>query len=301
MTTTPDIQQITELVRQAAAPIPIPGTTDLFLVAGSDGSQKIVDLRAHTADPRSAKQANRSVRDTRSFLTYLDKHRSEKQTEVYADLEASRIVAIIDAHFGDEDEAGLNQHILALDLVHTPEWKTWTESDGKKMSQADFAEFIEANHADVVGQDGVTLLEVAQDLQGATSVEWQSGERLATGEVKLGYKETVQTRVGNSGDVAIPAKFKIAIKPYLGSDRYRVGVAFRFKVSGTSITMSYHLDRPHVTLESAFDDMVNEVQLGLPASTIEVEPGESDSAKIELPELPGVQPVLFGKPQVGRF
>lgn len=301
MTTTPDIQQITELVRQAAAPVPIPGSSDLFLIAGSDGAQKLVDLRSHTADPRSAKQASRSVRDTRSFLTYLGKHRNEKQTEVYADLEASKIVAIIDAHFGNEDEAGLNQHILSLDLVHTIEWTTWLKSDGVKMSQADFAEFMEANHSDIVGEDGVTLLEVAQDLQGATSVEWESGERLATGEVKLSYKETTSARVGNRQDVAIPAKFRIAIKPYLGSPRYGVGVAFRFKVEGTKITMSYHLDRPHVTLESAFEDMVNEVQTGIPASTIELEPGEADSAKIELEELPGVQPVLFGKPQVGRF
>lgn len=301
MTTTPDIQQITELVRQGSAPIALDTEKSLYLVAGPDGSQKLIDLRAHSADPRTAKQASRSVRDTRSFLTYLDKHRSEEQTEVYADLEASRIVAVIDAHFGDEDEAGLNQHILSLDLVHTPEWKTWAEFDGKKMSQADFAEFMEANHADIIGEDGVTLLEVAQDLQGATAVEWQSGERLSNGEVKLSYKETTTARVGNREDVSIPAKFKIGIKPYLGSARYRIGVAFRFKVSGTNITMSYHLDRPHVTLESAFDDMVNEVQGGLPASSVELEPGEKDGKKIELRELPGVQPILFGKPAVGRF
>lgn len=297
MTTTPDIQQLTELIRQSSDPIKV--AEHLLLIAGSDGSQKIVDLRAHTTDPRSAKTANRSVRDTRSFLTYLEKHRSEEQTEVYADLEASRIVAIIDAHFGNEEEAGLNQHVLALDLVHTPEWKTWVESDGKKMSQADFAEFMQENAEDVVGDDAVTLLEVAQHLQGHTSVEFESGQRLTNGEVKLAYKETTTARMGQRDDVSIPSEFKIGVKPYLGSARYRVGVQFRYKI-GTDgkVTMSYHLDRPHVTLQAAFDDMVNEVQSGLPALTIKLEP-EDDGARIELPELPGVQPVLFGKPGRG--
>lgn len=296
MTTTPDIQQLTQLVRQAAAPIPLTSTEDLVLISGEDGSQNIIDLRSFTPDPRMAKSAARSVRDTRSFLTYLGKHRNAEQTEVYADLEASRIVAIIDAHLGDGAESGRNQHVLSLDLVHTPEWNTWIANDGKKMSQIDFAEFMESNHADIVGEDGVTLLEVAQDLQGATNVEWQSGERLANGEVKLSFKETVTARVGNRDDVSIPAKFKIAVKPYLGSARYSVGVAFRFKLDGPRVTMSYHLDRPHVTLESAFEDMVNEVQAGIPASTVELEPGEPNGATIELAALEGVTPILFGKP-----
>jgi uncharacterized protein YfdQ (DUF2303 family) len=292
--TTPDIQQITELVRQASDPIAL--TEHIYLIAGDDGSQRLVDIREYEANPRLAKTANRSVRDTRSFLSYLGKH-VLRETEVYADLQNSRIVAIIDAHQGADAPSGRNQHRLALDLVHTPEWKTWVEMDGKPMKQADFAEFIEANHVDVVGNDGVTLLEVAQDLQGATSVEWQAGQRLANGEVKLTYKETVQARVGNRDDVTIPSKFEIAVKPYLGSARYRVGVSFRYRIKGNEVTMSYHLDRPHVTLESAFDDMVRELQAGLPATDIDLEPGQVDGAKLTLPALEGVAEVLFGVPE----
>lgn len=292
---TPDIERITQLVRLAEEPTPL--TTQVFALPDKDGGTKLVDLRSLARDPSLVKNASRSVRDTRSFLEYLDKHLSIGQTEVWADLEGSRIVAVIDAHEGAGEPASPNSHVVALDLVHTPEWKTWIESDNKKMTQIDFAEFIEANAADIVGDDGVTLLEVAQDLQGSTSVEWQSGQRLANGETKLAFKETVTARMGGQTDVVIPTKFTIAVKPYIGSARYRVGVSFRYQISGTSVKMSYHLDRPHATLEAAFDDMVREVQGGVPELTIDLD-GDKDGAKLELPALPGVAPVLFGKPNV---
>jgi uncharacterized protein YfdQ (DUF2303 family) len=230
---TNDAAKIAELAVQAQTPHQI--AADLLLVPSEDGSTKVIDLRDYNESPRR-KVGSRTVRDVRSFLTYLKKHR-EDNTELWADEPNSKIVAVIDAHEKAGLDAGHEGHRITLDLAQTPEWKTWMKSNGVKMTQAEFAEFIEANAADITVPDPATFLEIAQTLLGSVNADWQSAHRLANGQIDFGYKETVTARAGQQGELQIPADFTIAVRPYLGSHRYSLKAHFRYRINQGNVTL----------------------------------------------------------------
>lgn len=292
---TNDAAKIAELATQAQTPHQI--ADDLLLVPAEDGSTKVIDLRDYNESPRR-KVGSRTVRDVRSFLTYLDKH-LETSTELWADEPNSKIVAVIDAHAEAGENAGHEGHRITLDLAQTPEWKTWMKSNGVKMTQAEFAEFIEANATDITVPDPATFLEIAQTLLGSVNADWQSAHRLANGQIDFGYKETVTARAGQQGELQIPADFTIAVRPYLGSHRYSLKAHFRYRITQGSVTLFYQLDRPEAVLESAFKDTVEGLQYGLPEESIDLDGDKGDRLVIQ-PALPGVTPVLFGLPGEAR-
>jgi uncharacterized protein YfdQ (DUF2303 family) len=292
---TNDATEIARLAVQAKTPQHL--DDNLVVLPAEDGAAKVVDLRDYTGAPRR-KTGSRVVRDIRSFLQYLDKHIEQASTELWADEPNSRVVAVIDAHREVGEDAGYEQHRITLDLVHTPEWKTWLESNGKKMTQEQFAEFLEANATDITDPDPATFLEVAQTLLGSVNADWKSAHRLANGQIDFGYKETVTARAGENGELQIPADFTIAIRPYLGSHRYGVKAHFRYRINQGAVTLFYQLDRPEAVLESAFKDTVEGLQYGLPEESIALD--EAGEKLIVHPALPGVSPILFGLPGDAR-
>lgn len=291
-----DAQDIIETAQLAVEPTRLePG--QVYLVMGEDGNQRVVDTLKYSEHPART-IADREVRDIRSFLTYLDKHSVEGQTEVYADPTTSKIVAVIDAHGPAGTHAGNQAHVLSLGLVHTNPWLKWKALDGKELTQLQFANFIEENAADIMDPTPATMLELAQHFQGATKVDWKSGQRLANGQVQLGYEETVEARAGQKGDLEIPAEFAIVLRPYVGGEPYKVRARFRYRLAGGNVHMTYLLDRPEAVLENAFQDIVNVLQIGIPSENVVVREGGDGVQGLELalPAVSGHTPVLVGKP-----
>lgn len=289
-----DVETIRDLARQAQPHQQL--TENVVTVPDREGGTKVIDLRDLETTPR-VKEGARTVRDIRSFLTYLEKHLDEAQTEVWADEPGSKVVAVLDAHRQNGAAAGTQRHTITLELVHTPEWKTWMNANGKRFKQAEFAEFLEANAADIIQPNAATFLEVAQTLLGSTEADWVSAHRLTDGQVQLSYKETVTARAGQMGDLTIPTDFTIAVRPYLGGHRYSVKAHFRYRIVGTDVVMFFQLDRPEATLESAFRDTVQGLQYGLAEESIDLDgPNGAGEKIIDQPEVRGVGPILMGLP-----
>ena len=112
------------------------------------------------------------VRDVESFGVYYDKH-ADDDSEVFADLDAGTITAVLDAHHSADwaargltlDDARWQQHRLVLALKPTLPWVTWTAQNRKPMTQIDFADFLEDNRRDLDPDGGITaadFLELAQ-------------------------------------------------------------------------------------------------------------------------------------------
>jgi len=291
-----DAQDIIETAQLAVAPVPIePGK--LYLTLNGDGQQRVVDTTPYLDYPDKV-VAQREVRDIRSFLTYLQKHSIEDETEVYADPTTSKIIAVIDSHGPADTHAGNQGHSVSLGLVHTSPWLKWKEFDGKELNQLQFANFIEENAADIMDPTPATMLEIAQHFQGATKVEWVNGQRLANGQVRLGFEEKVEARAGQKGDLEIPAEFFIVLRPYVGGEPYKVRVRFRYRLVSGNVLMTYLLDRPEAVLENAFQDIVNVLQIGIPSENVVVREGGDGVQGLELalPAVSGHTPVLVGKP-----
>ncbi|NUK07494.1 DUF2303 family protein [Streptomyces lunaelactis] len=219
---------------------------------------KTVDLTGpeHTGTP-ARKLGDTVVRDAASFLAYFGKH-ADPDSEVYADVERLSITAVLDAHTADA--ARWNAHTVALKLRTTKSWQQWLHYDGKLLDQETFAEFLQDHLPELVEPDSATMLEIAQSIQGATKVDFQSGTRLQSGERQFKYVETVTAKAGQKGDLTIPETFVVGLVPFEGAEGYRLTARLKFRIeSGGNLRIGYKLERPDDTLTAAFGDVVNAI------------------------------------------
>ncbi|WP_166345026.1 DUF2303 family protein [Phytoactinopolyspora limicola] len=236
-------------------------------VVPAGAAQKTIDLEDLYDKRRDRPRRKTGVvrHDTAtSFIHYVDKH-GLPETETWADLNTSTITAVINAHDGINDRgdtegpAGWGDHRAILQLQKTPAWTTWLANDKKPMNQATFAEFIEDNQVHIQEPAAATMLEIAQSIQAATSVTFESGTRLSTGEVHLVYREDTDAKAGRKGDLTIPQQFTVLLQPYQGTPHYRVPARFRYRLNNGDLLMSYALDRPEDVLELAFNETVAQI------------------------------------------
>lgn len=127
------------------------------------------------------------------------------------------------------------------------------------MTQADFAEFIEDNAKDIVNPSSAEVLEIAQSLQVKRGVEFESGTRLADGNVQFGYRENTTATAGNVGQLSIPEKITLALRPFKNGEQYAVNAIFRYRLQGSQLTLGYKLQDPEKVIEDAFESVAKEV------------------------------------------
>lgn len=293
--TRPESEVIAELAEQAkgAEVLYDSAHAEPIVAAVPDGygRVRIEDLEKYAEHPRHA-TAERQVYDAGSFARYLDVH-AGRDTEAFADVQTARVVAVIDSHSpAAHREAGWQKHRITLQLTQSPSWKAWTEKDGVLMSQVDFAELIELQAPDVFDPEPADLLDLAQHFEATRSVDFQESERLADGQTRLRYVETVTARAGQKGDLEIPAEIKLRLRPYIGGPAYGVRARFRYRI-GTDrrLRLGYVLDRPQAALDGAFEDVVQALRDGSPGGPA----GENGEPAV--PGIPPVQaPIYLGRP-----
>lgn len=249
------VQSVIDIAQQAAEPTAL-DLGKFWVVRTSDGVQK-VDLTGpeHTGVP-SRKAGTTTVRDAVSFAAYFDKH-SDTDTEVYADADRLTVTAVLDAH--TRDSARWSGHRLLLSLRKTEAWEQWLASDGKLMGQEQFAEFLEDHLPELLDPAAATMLEIAQSIQAATKVDFQSGTRLATGERQFKYVENTTAKAGQRGDLTIPETFVVGLIPFEGSEGYRLTARLRYRITDQQLRIGYKLERPGDTLRTAFADVVTAI------------------------------------------
>lgn len=276
---------VADLSRQAVEPIAVePGT--VYAVPDTDGSVSLTDTDAYGLHPRHA-VASRVVGDAESFVRYVTKHEIEGHTEVFADVPSSNVVAVIDSH--DQGEPGWQKHAVRLELRHTKSWEAWTKVDGKLLEQTEFAEFIEQQALDVRTPETAVLIEIAQSFQAKTSVDFEGGERLDSGQVRLEYKETVSAKAGQKGHIDIPKELELLLRPYIGGPVYVVVARFRYRLRGSQLGLGIVLQRPQEILDAAFADIVTEIRDGKTVTK-----GEDKTVVHE--GIPSAVPIFSGRP-----
>lgn len=127
------------------------------------------------------------------------------------------------------------------------------------MDQAAFAEFIEDNAQNIVEPSSAEILEIAQSLQVKRGVAFESGQRLADGNVQFGYREETTATAGSAGQLRIPATLTLALRPFEGGEAYKVTAHFRYRLQGSALTLGFKLQEPAKIREDAFKEIANEV------------------------------------------
>ncbi len=239
----------------------------LYLVR-EDGQARVLSTYEYDQFGPRGGARNVSVVDVRSFLDYWERWAMVNTwPEVWADPVQRRVVGIFDARNPlmevDSADLGWGRHRIVLDPVKTDDWKDWVRASGSLLGQAEFAEFLEDHLPQIVEPDGARMLEIAQSLEGKTSVEWLSAHRLADGQIGLGYVETITAKAGARGELPVPSSFTLALRPFKGGDAYRVTARFRYRLAGEQIRLGFKLDRADDVEDSAWETVLEQLAGGL--------------------------------------
>lgn len=217
-------------------------------------SLRQVDLDAeHLRETPRRKRGTTVVRDAASFISLWSKHRAS-DSDIHADIDTATVTAVLNPH--GVVVPGWGDHRISLRLAVSPEWERWTGIDGNLLSQQAFAEHIEDSLLDIREPDGATMLEIAQSFEAAKSVEFESGERLASGQRRFTYKETVAAKAGQRGTLDVPSEFTLAIAPWANADRWKVTARLRYRIDSSGLRIGVKLDRLDDVRREAFEAVV---------------------------------------------
>lgn len=193
-----------------------------------------------------------SVNDSASFCTYYALF-ADPNSRVFADEKKSQVLAIMDYHGAAEGAPRWGDHRLLLTLEHSDQWKDWMGKNGQahKMSQLEFAEFIEDHTPDILSPDAATMLEMSRTLSAKTDVDYSSAIRLANGQVQLTYNEAVRGTFG-SGKLEIPEFFTITVPVYFNGPRLSVQARLRYRLVSGKLSIWYDLLHASDLVHDAF-------------------------------------------------
>lgn len=196
-----------------------------------------------------------------SLMDYVDRFKRD-ETVLFADIERSAIVAVIDYHTGTEgasaEKAGRVEHKASLILPFSVEWKRWTEIDGKLMGQLEFARFLEENAADIEAPDAGEVLEACRDLQAKRKVNFTKAVRTSSDNENFEY--TDETSATTKGGVEIPTKFLLRIPVYFGGQTYSLGAFLRWRLEeGSGLQLGIRLHNPEHVRQAVFKEVVDQV------------------------------------------
>jgi uncharacterized protein YfdQ (DUF2303 family) len=250
---------VIEITRQSTAPALVePGQYAVFHTP--TGIKEVNLTGDQYRDAPRFKTGTIVVANVDSFATYYAKH-SDTGTEVYADLDAGRVTAILDAHTSDGPRWA--KHRLILELTPTKPWQRWTGKDRTALPQVQFADFLEDNLVDIDPDPvpAATMLQVATTFQAATKGSFSSKVNMASGSRQLLFEEeTTASSGGGKQQIAVPEKFAIRIAPFADTDRYRIEARLRYRIESTGLKLFFVLDRPEDSLRDAVKDVVEQVK-----------------------------------------
>ena len=244
---------------------------------------KLLDLESLMPFPRHLRK-KLSFTDSKSFLHYFHLFKNSYMPRLFCRTDDDGFEALCVFDYdgpGDKKVIGegekqravygapqamWNGHQSRLSLAYHPDYAALREQDSDWLSQQDFALFIEENTHLFKNPDGATMLELAQHLKGVRNANWQSGKRLANGETKLEYIETLEAKSARH-DLNVPDRLTIVSPIFEGYPAQEYQAAFRWRmVDGGRIEFSYRLltklaERD--ALEAVKDSLVKETGLPL--------------------------------------
>lgn len=226
-----------------------------YLVLAS--GDKVFDVE-HLLPAPIRKRELATLHTVESFCAYVRRHAQEGCAVVFFDEASAKFVAVLNYHPSFEVchlvEADWCDHRAVYALPASVDWLTWTKADGRRMSQADFATFVEDNLPDIVAPEGGALLEMVKTLQAKRSVTFESAVRLDNGATEFVYLEDIRGTT-TKAKVDIPTEFQLALAPFRGELPFRVTARLRYRLNDGALQIWFDLLRPHKVVEQVLGEI----------------------------------------------
>lgn len=193
---------------------------------------------------------------------------------------APSLTAVLNYHcVGPSGAPRFGNHRGVYTFPLSDEWRAWLASSGRKLSQGDFAAWLEDHVLDVANPDdagdaskalaatlGCTfaspsrLLELSRGLSVRVGAKVQNAINTATGEVAMQFASEHQDERG--APLKVPTAFLLAIPVFRGGALYQVAARLRYRIDGGAIAWSFDLHRPERFFDHAFREACDRAKDG---------------------------------------
>lgn len=216
-----------------------------FLIAPE--TMRVISVEEHLPAPSRVRKKIKFT-DTKGFVDYFSLFKDSYKPRLFTMGTSAGMQTLC---VFDYDEPGSatspgalpqwNQHLSTLALAYHPDYATLKSKDNEFMKQEEFALFVEENLHLFTNPDSATMLELAQELKGKRNVGFQSGRRLANGETKLEFIETIEAK-STRGDVTVPEYLLMKTPIFDGYSEQEIKAAFRWRLDdGGRVFFAYRL------------------------------------------------------------
>lgn len=229
-----------------------------LVIRGGGGEEpevwtELLELREKRAGAPRRRTGRFALTELDSFIAWINRYKEERSV-VWSDLDAFTLRAVIDEHAASDEQhiAAWREFSATYTAPRSPEWKAWTEKEGKPLEQDNFADFIEERLEDLTTGEGAAkptdVLTMARDLRVHTKGTFQRTVNPTTGNFTLTNKTETDT-----GSTQIPRMFLIAIPVFEGGERYRVEARVRFALENGRPVFGFLLHRRKEIERDAFN------------------------------------------------
>lgn len=221
-----------------------------------------------------------------SFIDHVNRFKGENSAVFAVDnMTGPKLTAIFDYHSaGYSSDAENLRHRAVYSFPLSDEWKAWSEADGKAMSMADFAAFLEDHIVDVTAEKPKSdaakdflsksggnlaspskLIEIARGLQVNEASTLREARNLSSGEAEVVFQSEHLDASGNK--LVLPNAFMICIPIFARATVLdQILARFRYRKQNGGIVFWFDLWRPDLVFEHAFSEACAQVktETGLP-------------------------------------
>ena len=203
------------------------------------------------------------VETLESFIELVNRHK-DATSVIFAATgwPNPKLTAVIDYHGFDVDSSAHTtawaQHRIVYPFPLTEEFKVWIGKNGAKMSQVDFAAFLEEHAAELSApMDGERtefellfkerfaspneLIDLSRSLEVFVGAKVKQGTRLQSGERQVLFE--TEHMNGKGEPIDIPGIFMVSVAPFVDGDLVRIPARIRYRIAGGDIVWFYQLYR----------------------------------------------------------
>lgn len=267
MTDITDVQAIIDAARLSVDPKHIKDIGSVGVYAVRDGIKLVnVNLEHGLAQPMR-KHGHITVFDGAAMSRVIADNADAGHVTLYInpDPTTPAIVAVLNSN--GPGGPGWGDFRVKIEFRETPQWKKWRAIDGLLKPQADFAEFIEENLADIASPAAAQVMEIVTYLEATRSVGFHAGVKLSSGQVQFQNDENVEAKVG-PGKIDVPDSFILGLSPIFGVSPFNVPARFRYRMQEKRLMLGIKLQRIEDIMKTVVADFVSTIDLPENASQI---------------------------------
>ena len=191
------------------------------------------------------------INDLTSFFRYWGKYSSDASVVFVS---AETVTAIFDYHDMGEYVAGWCDHVATYGFEYTYEWREWRGAAGRKMSQVEFAEWLDDHASSIREPDSASIIELAMNLSNKSEVVFSSKVNMLNGHRQFEFKEENVT-----GNLVLPESVMFEAAVYKGLPVIGHEARLRYRIKDGNVVFWFDVRRLEESEEAARLAVLEEV------------------------------------------